>query len=370
MSQILIRNGIVYDPVTQSLHPGEIAVCDGVIAKKAGPDAYVVDADGAIVTTGLIDYHLHVFQKGTEAGVPAEMACFPNGVTTCMDGGSAGCGNYPSFYQQEIVPSSVTVRAMLNVASAGLIGGAPENLDPDCIEEERIKQLFRKHPELKALKLRASRGVMKDVRTLEKTVHLAEELGCNVVVHVTDPALPMEKIVSCLRAGDVFCHVYQGFGDTVLNADGTVKKAIREAGKRGVLFDACNGRNNFSLEVARQCVEERFLPDIISSDLNTCCYYKRPCVSLTRIMSKYLAFGVPVTEVLKCVTLNPAKALGEMELASLEPGSVADLCILKLEDCDKQVEDCHGNVCQLRQMIVPQMTIKHGEIVYSQNLFA
>ena len=372
MSSILIKNGTVYDPVLNSMRKGDVAVNDGRIAGEASADAYVVDATGCIVTTGLIDYHLHVFRKGTESGVHADVACLPGGVTTCMDGGSAGCGNFTSFYENEIVTSTVGLRAMLNVASAGLIGGAVENIRPESIECGRIKTLFQKYPVLKALKLRGSKGVMdEEGAALKLTVSLADEIGCNVVVHVTDPAMPLEKIVSMLRPGDVCCHVYQGYGDTALNEDGMVKAGLLRARERGVIFDACNGRSNFAIEVAGQCIKEGFLPDIISSDLNACCYYMRPCVSLTSVMSKYLAFGMKLEDILRCVTLNPARALGEAdELASLAPGTVGDICILRVDDCHKPVSDCHGTELMLDQMINPQMTIKAGEIVYCQNSFA
>ena len=81
--------------------------------------------------------------------------------------------------------------------------------------------------------------------------------------------------------------MYQGMGDTIIDSRGHVKPEIRRARERGVVFDASNGRSNFSFQVARPAVGE-FLPDIIS-DISPVTFYKRPAVSLPRLMSKYLA---------------------------------------------------------------------------------
>lgn len=92
-------------------------------------------------------------------------------------------------------------------------------------------------------------------RALAETVDLAGELGCPVAVHVTDPVMDLEKLAGILRPGDIVCHCYQGKGtETILNRDGTVRAGILEARKRGVLFDASNGRNNYDLEVCRQAI--------------------------------------------------------------------------------------------------------------------
>ena len=45
------------------------------------------------------------------------------------------------------------------------------------------------------------------------------------------------------------------------------------AKERGVIFDAANGRSHFSFAVARAAIADRFLPDVISSDLTVLTLY-------------------------------------------------------------------------------------------------
>ena len=74
-------------------------------------------------------------------------------------------------------------------------------------------------------------------------------------------------------------------------------EGLWEAKKRGVLFDACNGRSNYDLEVCQKAVAQGFVPDIISSDVNAASWFLQPLHSLPRILSKYLDFGMSIEPV-------------------------------------------------------------------------
>ena len=60
---------------------------------KADAETDVRDLSGFIVTPGIIDLHTHVYWGGTPLGIDAEDFCRRSGVTTAVDGGSAGPGN-------------------------------------------------------------------------------------------------------------------------------------------------------------------------------------------------------------------------------------------------------------------------------------
>ena len=50
----------------------------------------------------------------------------------------------------------------------------------------------------------------------------------------------METVVKLLRPEDVLAHCYHGTGYTILDNNGKVLPAVREAQKRGVIIDAAN----------------------------------------------------------------------------------------------------------------------------------
>lgn len=102
------------------------------------------------------------------------------------------------------------------------------------------------------------------------------------------------------------------------------------------------------------------------SNSNTCGLFLQPLHSLPRIMSKYLALGMALEDVLDAVTLTPARLLHREELASMEVGTTADLAVLRVVSKDLDYSDMAGHRMKGSQAIVPQMTMKGGKIVYCQ----
>ena len=168
-----------------------------------------------------------------------------------------------------------------------------------------------------------------------------------------------------LRPGDIFCHCFQGKGHPILTEDGGIDRGVLEARERGVLFDAANGRGNFSLSVARRALRAGFLPDIISSDLTVSTFRGSPHVrSLPHVMSKYLALGLSLSEVLRRCTEKPAQLLGlEGEIGTLRPGARADIAVFRLEDRNWEQEDFCGEKIRCEQLLVPRMTFLDGSPV-------
>ncbi|MBC7772893.1 MAG: dihydroorotase [Pyrinomonadaceae bacterium] len=96
MSSLLIINGRVIDPASNFDKPADVAIADGIVA-AVGPSLarshadLVIDAQGCIVTPGLIDPHVHLREpgmedaetiaSGTAAGVAGgftTLCCMPN----------------------------------------------------------------------------------------------------------------------------------------------------------------------------------------------------------------------------------------------------------------------------------------------------
>lgn len=253
MLDILIRNGMVPDAATGMFRTGDVGIRGGRIVdleKEACLDSVdVVDASGCYVTPGVIDFHAHLYTDGTERGVYVDSTCFPNGVTTAVDGGSAGVANYPLFYQTVAAASKVRVLSDLNLCSLGLgTVSYPENIDPAAVDVEKIKFIFRKYGDnIQALKLRQTRNISREfgLEPLRLMRRIADELGAYIVVHVTDSPGEVKETLELLGEGDVFCHVFHGKGNTILGGSGRVLPEVWEARQRGVLFDAAHGATSF-----------------------------------------------------------------------------------------------------------------------------
>ncbi|MGN8819200.1 amidohydrolase family protein [Oribacterium sp. HCP28S3_H8] len=372
MDKILIQNGTVYDPTEGTFVPRDIAVYGHCIVPAGSIIADIlIDATGCIITPGLIDFHLHCFTGGSDGACDADTFCLPNGVTTCIDAGTAGSAAFQGFYANVISRARTRVLAMLHVAPEGLITGRhPENQTPGDWDIETIESLCDRYPEIVALKIRQGHAIcdpygLTDEPVIEG-VKLAEKLKKKVVVHVNNPNVSAGRIASELRAGDVFCHMYAGTDENILDEKGKVQREIVEARKRGVIFDACNGRSNFLFRVAEAAISEGFMPDIISSDNSPLGNYRHPLISLPRLLSKYLMLGMRLEEVFDCATINPARWLGRLSLASLQPGTESDIAIWKLKNKSVLHKDFIGEARTGNQVLIPEMTIRDGAIAYSQ----
>ena len=374
----LISNGSIFDPAAGTFTQGSIAVEGGKISKPKEGKSYrqVIDASGCLVLPGLIDYHVHYYLHGSENSVNPDAGSFCCGITTAVDGGTCGAGNYELFRRSILAMSEVRIMSCLLVASGGQSNNSyPENLDPEYFDEGKILELFSNYRDnLTALKTRISRGIISPElsrASLTKTIEIAEKAGVSVVVHVTDCSLPLDEVADMLRPGDVMCHIYHGCGENIcLGKDGQVLPGLLKARERGVLFDASNGRSNFDIEICRKAIEQGFTPDVISIDNNAGSWFLQPLHSLPRILSKFIDFGMPLAEVLKAATSKPAELIGRPELGNLAEGTTADVAIFKLKRKNVPYSDINGHTFTGSQVLVPMMTFKGGKCMYCQTDFA
>ena len=175
--------------------------------------------------------------------------------------------------------------------------------------------------------------------------------------------LEQEKL-SCpgsLRAGDIYTHCLHGWPSTIINPlDRQIYHEVHDARKRGVLFDVGHGCGSFSWTVAEICAKEGFWPDIISSDLHVESI-DGPAYDLLTVMTKMLHVGMPLIDVIRAVTMTPAVAIGRSDaFGSLSHGFGADITILRIEDVDIDLEDCHAQLRRIKQRFLPVAVFKDG----------
>lgn len=368
---MVIRNGRVIDTYQKWNQIQDIAIDKGrIVSAEDTEGAEEIDASGCIVTPGWIDFHAHLAYMMTELGILPDSAYFPTGVTTAVDAGSTGVGNYRAFRAQTEY-SQMRIKAYLNICTAGLTSSTyHETIDPACMNREKMLEFMKLYPDqLLGFKVRQSREIAGKLglEPLKELNRLAGEAGCSVVVHTTNPPAEPEEITQLLRPGDVYAHVYQGKGTTILR-EGRVRPSLFEEQKRGVIFDAANGGNHFGFSVARQALKEGFLPDIISTDLTVKTLMKGNRVfSLPFVASKYLALGMEKEAIVKRVTQNPARQLGEeRNLGSLANGTEADIAIFRVVPKEVVYQDTFGEEVNGNQLFKTEMTIRHGRTVYRQ----
>ena len=341
---LILRGGRVVDPLQKLDAVTDVAFSDGKVARigaglQAGASTDVRDVSGRIVTPGLIDLHTHVYWGGTSLGIDAEDFCRSSGVTTAVDTGSAGPGNFAGFRKHVIERSAVRILAYLHVSFAGIYAFSPRVM---VGESEEIRLMA---PIDAAEVANANRDIIVGIKVrvgarasgrsgtvpLDIALQVADEVGLPLMAHIDEPPPSYEEVLARLRPGDILTHAFRPFPNSPATAQGTVKRAVIEARQRGVLFDIGHGKGSFAFKTARAMLANGFLPDTISSDVHALCI-NGPAFDQVTTMSKFLCLGMPLTQVIAASTVNAAFALKRPELGSLKPGSVGDATILSVKE--------------------------------------
>ncbi len=341
---LILRGGRVIDPSEKLDAVTDVAFSQGKVARigsglKGDNDTDIRDVSGSIVAPGLIDLHTHVYWGGTSLGIDAEEFCRHSGVTTAIDTGSAGPGNFLGFRRHVIERSAVRILAYLHVSFAGIYAFSPRIM---VGESEDIRLLAPKDAVEVAS---ANRDIIVGIKVrvglrasgksgtapLDIALQVAEEAGMPLMAHIDEPPPSYEEVIARLRPGDILTHAFRPYPNSPATAQGTIKPAVREARRRGVLFDIGHGKASFGFKTARAMLANGFTPDTISSDVHALSI-NGPAFDQVTTMSKFLCLGMPLVDVIAASTINTALALQRPELGTLRPGSVGDATILSIKE--------------------------------------
>ena len=170
-----------------------------------------------------------------------------------------------------------------------------------------------------------------DLEPLRRAVAIAEVAGIPVMMHIGFCPRPIGELLALLRPGDIVTHCFTG-SDNTLVEDGRLGRGVHEARERGIVFDIGHGSGSFSYGTAEIAIAEDFWPDTISTDIHSLSA-NGPVYDLPTTMSKLLALGMPLTEVVASVTSRAASAIGRSStLGSLAVGRTADLAVFSIEE--------------------------------------
>jgi dihydroorotase len=369
--ELVLRNGRVVDPSQKIDRVTDVAFSDGKVAAIGdGLDAGgadMRDVAGRIVTPGLIDLHTHVYWGGTSLGIDAEMFARKSAVTTCVDTGSAGPGNFAGFRKHVIEPSAIRILPYLHVSFAGIYGFSSKVMvgeghdirllaARDCLEVVEANRDL-----IVGIKVRLGRTASgaAGIVPLDVAEQVADQTGLPLMVHIDEPPPSYEAVVARLRPGDVLTHCFRPFPNSPLDGKGKIKPALLEARQRGVLFDIGHGMGSFSWKTARAMIDNGFLPDTISSDVHALCI-DGPAYDQVTTLSKFLALGMSLPDVIAASTVNAARALSRPDLGSFKPGSVGDASILSLDEGAFPLEDVRGQVVTADKRLHAQGVVVSG----------
>mgnify|MGYP001199288136 CR=1 FL=1 len=361
---LLIKGGHVVDAANGIDEQMDVGIAGRVVAgvEKDIPESNgrrVVDASGMYVTPGLIDMHAHC--TGFSGAMFPEEMCFPYGVTTMVDCGGSGWRTFDQFNKDVVSKSMVRVFALLNIVGQGMEGDVEQDIND--MDAELTAEKIRQRSDI-IVGVKVAHFLGKGWESIDRGVEAARLSDTFVLVDQNSkPTRTFEDMLQRLGPGDGTTHCF-GYGKPMIGNDGKVKQHYIDARERGIKFDVGHGNNSFSFSMAQPALDQGFPPDTISTDMHRMSLHTSRA-TMTEVMSKFMAMGMPIAEVIARSTWEPAKWINHRELGTLTPGAPADVTVLEYADRSAGLSDSGPTgyrIMQAEGRLINQLTIKDGVV--------
>ena len=138
---LLLKGGHVIDPANDLDGVRDIGIREGKIARveediPVAAAQRCVDVENLIVTPGLLDIHVHCYptrkveREGLAGSLNADAHFLKEGITTCVDAGTAGADEIAHFRKTVVERSTCRVLAYVNISAPGM-GSEIWGIDPE-----------------------------------------------------------------------------------------------------------------------------------------------------------------------------------------------------------------------------------------------
>jgi len=375
---LLLKGGHVIDAKNGISEVRDVAIAGNKVALvakdiPASNARKTIDVSPFYVTPGLVDMHEHVFSTSMnreylgEHDVRADSFSFRSGVTTVVDAGSSGWRTFGEFRDGVINKEKTRVFAMLNIVGSGMGGRLDVEQNTKDMDPAATAEVARRNSDV-VVGIKVAHYAGPEWIAVDRGVEAGNLAHIPVMVDFAEfrPERPFQELVlKHLRPGDIYTHQYLRVVP-MLDAQGKVLPYLFEARKRGIIFDVGHGGGSFSFLQAVPAVKQGFIPDSISTDLHTDSM-NAGMKDMLNLMSKFLNMGMSLDDVIACSTWHPARQIHHEELGTLSVGSDADIAVLRLDHGKYGFVDSARLRMQGDKMLVAEMTIRDGKIVWDLN---
>ena len=228
MHDLLLTGGHVLDPGADVDERADVAFAHGkvvAVGLDLGPAKETHHVAGKLVVPGLIDLHTHVYWGGTSLGVDADLYAKPCGITTLVDAGSAGPGNFAGFRRHVIEQAEVRILPFLHISFPGIFGVSKylslgESADLQMLDPRAFLDVAREHSDLVVgTKVRIGKigSGPHGLGAFAIAMEAAEHTGLPLMTHLDRPPPHRSEIMPRMRKGDIWDALFPQFSECAVD---------------------------------------------------------------------------------------------------------------------------------------------------------
>lgn len=321
-ADVVITGGQVVNVYTGEIYPGGVAICGQTIAAVGDVDycigeaTQVIDAQGAFITPGFIDGHIHP-ESSDLAIRPFAEAVLKHGTTSIMTdlheiGVVSGIEGIEAVIAENeatdlnlyfVVPSHVPFSPALETSGA--------SFDPAIIREAL------KRPDAVGISECVGPYILADLPDLMESLDdVAGMKGKTAQGHLVE--MRGADLNKCVAAGVSTCHEALSADEILDRARVGVHAMLRESSAARTLaqqLDAIVGKDI-----------DTSMMSIVTDDLHCCDLASTG--HLDHHLKIALEKGVPFAKAIQMVTINAARAFELTDVGALAPGKRADIALV------------------------------------------
>lgn len=370
------------EPVAMELTLNEEKVCSlrQAAPKPEPPELYLSD--------GFIDSHAHVYDGATDLGVNVDRIGYNTGVHLVVDAGSAGAINFPCFRDYVMPAHQTPVKAFLNISRIGLVTKQPY-YDARVIDEAAAQRCLKEDGGryLLGVKVLSSGLIVEDagLEPMRAAKRVAQACGVPLMAHLVEGPPSNEETMALMGKQDIITHCFHGapnikanqrasrgasinlrycsMANVMWDEAGAPLQPLAEALERGAFLDVGHGAGSLDQRVARAAIQAGVRCFSISTDAHIR-NVTGTVRDLPHTMSKFLAFGMSLPEVINAVTAIPAKQLGLTDWCGHLAQRSTLFRLRPIREQDPPFVDSLGAPIDVQQVVEPVATIRDARVFW------
>jgi dihydroorotase len=262
--------------------------------------------------------------------------------------------------------SKTRILAFLNIAGNGMTGNELQENVEEMNIDSALGCIQAYSDQIVGVKI--GHFEKKDWTPFDRAILLATKTNTPILVECHLPQYSLQEQLAKMRPGDIITHAYEKVKEraSIVDDNGKLRSYVLEANERGILFDLGHGGAGFWYSEAIPAIKQGLAPYSFGTDMHRFSV-NAGMKDMLNVMSKFMALGLSLEDVITRATWFPAMAIKRLDLGNLSEGTIADIAVLSKRRGKFGFIDAGGNKIYSKTKLEAELTIRNGIVVWDLN---